>query len=255
MVALRIPTLDSLNFDTPLPKGWQGARDHIGPVQTVTPLVDRLSGKTTCATVSLLAGVVSWGERRLRAHCDVEFLRELSAAMFAWQHDWRLVNTEVAPRGKPPDQPIEASAPMVFRSFVRKSIRGEDPWHSFYQPIMQLYHLVKVTEFLLPDADRSTFQTWLHTVSDRLDIVAKAPELEVPVYSEFESEAAYNAYVAPRRGAPLPPTVLDLSAELDPQTLEADALSFVSSLDPEKNRYLRTTAELAELGVEKTPYA
>lgn len=252
---ISIKALDSIDMSAaPLPANWQGALDHIGPVQTVTPLVDRLSGKTTCATVAMIAGVVTWGAARLRPFTDTGFLYELAEASFAWQFDWRYLDTEVEPKGKPADQPVEVSAPMVLRSFVRKSIRGEKPWHSFYQPTMELFHMSSGVSFILPPDLRDIFEDWLVQTSDRLDALCAAPNLEVPDFADFENKQAYRDYCAPRRGAPVPMLALDPTIAIEADGLSDRALEELRKLDPRANRYLRTAEQMAALGFDGQPY-
>jgi hypothetical protein len=252
---IELPILKHLKLDTPpLAPGWKGARDHIGPVQTVTPLVDRLSGKTTCATVTLMSGVMLWGAARLRSFTEADFCFELADAAFAWQFDWRYVEARAKPYYRAPDEPTGKSAAMTLANFLRDSINGQDPWTSFYQPILPLFHMANVVNFILPDDAKREFERWLAGASDRLDAIARAPELEVPEFADFESEDAYDAYCAPRRGAPLPPIVLDLDVDHSGVDLEAEARSFLASLDPAANRFLRGAAELAKLGFKGAPY-
>lgn len=237
---ITLPILEqATGLSAPLPSDWQGARAHIGPVEQVTPLVNMLSGKTTCGTLTLMSGVLLWGQARLRTHTDAVFLGELAEALFAWQFDWRRMDPNAPPKGKPPEHPVEQSAAMVLRSFTRKSVLNEKKWHSFYQPIMELSHMVSVVRFLLTDSDKLLFKRWLSKASTRLNEIAKAPDLDVPVFSDFEGKDAYRAYCAPRRGAPVPPIVLDLNQDLKGLDLGAAAERHLAALSPATNRYLR----------------
>jgi hypothetical protein len=56
------------------------------------------------------------------------------------------------------------------------------------------------------------------------------------------------------RGSPLPPQVLDDTADLDVLDLYAEASLFLESLDYKENRFLRSPEEMKELGFEGTPY-
>lgn len=252
---IELPVLRRTKLDTPpLAPGWKGARDHIGPVEAVTPLVRRLSGKTTCATVTMMSGVMLWGATRLRAFTETDWCFELADAAFAWQFDWRYVETTAEPYYQAPDEPTGESAAMTLDGFLRDSIDGEDPWTSFYQPIMKLFHMANVVNFILPHDARPVFENWLASASDRLDAIAAAPDLEVRERADFDSKEAAQAYRAPRRGAPLPPLVLDLDADIAGVDLDAEARRFLASLDPGKNRFLRSPAELADLGFQGAAY-
>ncbi|MCA9683812.1 MAG: hypothetical protein KC457_16550 [Myxococcales bacterium] len=233
-----LPFPDDPAFDqSPLAPGWEGPLAHIGPVQTVTPLVDMLSGKTTCATVTLLSGVLLWGARRLQSFTETDFLYELAAAAFAWQHDWRSFVASAEPYTEAPDEPIAESAAFTIDAFLRDSIEGEKPWHSFYQPIMPLFHMANVVNFILPSELRGPFEEWLVGACGRLDIIARAPAMAVPNFADFPGKAAYRAHCAPRRGRPLPPTVLDLRRPA-PNDIDAEAALHLAALAGSGNRFL-----------------
>src|ERR1700751_3467206 len=89
---------------------WKGARDHIGPVEQITPFIRRLAKKTTCATVSICAGVLLWGAWRLKGLTEVDYNIELAEAAFVYQIDWRYVDPDAGPMEMPPDQPPPVSA-------------------------------------------------------------------------------------------------------------------------------------------------
>jgi hypothetical protein len=99
----------------PLTKQWKGALSHIGPVQMSTPLIKSLGGITTFGMVTLMSGVMMWGTARLRPFTDVTYLDELALAAFAWQHDWRYLESTAGPKGPSPDQPAALSATMTLR--------------------------------------------------------------------------------------------------------------------------------------------
>jgi hypothetical protein len=238
----------------PLPTGWKGANAHIGPVQAVTPLVRLISGKTTCGTVTLMSGVLLWGAARLRPFTNVDFLEELAIAVFAWQENWRYLQTVAEPRGKAPDQPVAESAAMALRGLFIRSILEPNDWHSFYQPIMPASHMINIVQFILPETAKGTFKDWLIAISDRLDKIATLPDLEEPNFSDFESEAAYDLYCAPCRGAPLPPSVLDPVNDPVLVNLKKESGNFIASLQGSKNRYLKSAAEMLDEGFEGIPY-
>ena len=154
----------------------------------------------------------------------------------------------------PPDDPPEETALYSLDEFVRDSIEGRDKWTSFYQPIMPLFHMCNMVNFILPKAHRPAFEGWLSGMAARLDQIATPPEMEVPDFDDFESEAAYDAYCAPKRGTALPPQVLDLDADLAGLDLQAAADTFLRGLDHKKNRFLLAPEKLIEMGFEGTPY-
>src|SRR5262245_40622480 len=70
--------------EAPLDFAWKGDRRHIGPVETVTPLMDRLSGSTICAQVTLMAGMLVWAAWRLKPGASQESRRFLQLAEAAF---------------------------------------------------------------------------------------------------------------------------------------------------------------------------
>lgn len=202
----------------------------------------------------MMAGVLIWGCARLRHFTETDFCQELAEAAFAWQHDWRYVDVTAEPYFSPPDDPKEEAALFTLDEFVRDNIEGEKKWVSFYQPILPLFHMCNLVNFVMPKSQRALFETWLSSMITRMDAIAKAPELAVPDIDDFESKAAYRAYCAPRRGPPLPPMVLDLDTDLTGIDLQAEADKFLQSLDPSKNRFLRSPAQMLDMGFDGLPY-
>jgi hypothetical protein len=250
-----LPILADIDFARePLTEAWKGSLNHIGPVQTITPLVELLAGKTTCGTVTLMSGVTAWGAARLRPFTDVSFLDEMADAVFAWQADWRYLNGTGGPREPSPEQPVAISAAMTIRSLFINSINTPTEWHSFYQPLMKASHIVNIVQFILPKDAKKAFKTWLKETSDRLDIVAEIPDLEERKHTEFDSREAFYAYKAPRRGPPIPPLVLDPGIDLSNLDLVAEAHKFIATLDHTKNRYLKSPDQMIAEGFESLPY-
>jgi hypothetical protein len=249
-----LPLLETLDLTFPLPTVWKGATRHIGPVQMMTKQVISLAGSTTCGTATKMAGVILWAAKRLETYTDVSFMYELAEASFAWQHDWRYFDTTTDPRLKTPEQPVEKSASLKLAYFMRSNY-DEDSWHSFYQPIMHLFHMVNITNHILTEKEiQSKFKKWIKLINIRLDSIAPAPDMDVPDFSDFESEQAYDDYCAPRRGKPLPPLVLNIDEDLSNYDLDLEAKKFLQSLDFTKNRFLRSPEEMKELGFVGEPY-
>jgi hypothetical protein len=252
---IHIPQISKLDLSGgSFAEGWRGATAHIGPVGAVTPLVDMLSGKTNCGTLSMMAGVSLWGSARLKHFIDVDFTHELVDAVFAWQHDWRYVDVSADPYFSPPDMPPTESALFTLDEFIRDSIDDKKKWISFYAPIIPLFHMCNVVNFILLKDQRKLFETWLSDVNTRMNEIATAPKFEAKKYFEFDDQEAFAAYNAPRRGTPLPPVVLDLEANLAGMNLQSEAEKFLQSLDHTKNRFLRSPAQLVDMGFEGLPY-
>lgn len=252
---IELSTLRQFDFAShPMTDAWEGPDAHIGPVQTITPLVRLLGGKTTFGTVTLMSGVIVWAAARLRPFTDVSYLDELAVAAFAWQHDRLYLQHKATPKGKAPEEPVEVSAAMVLREMFLRSIFRPIAWKGYHQPLIQASHLVNVTAFILPDPARDAFEVWLKDISVRLSDIAPVPDLPEPDSKDFDSPEDYYAYCTPMRGAPLPPAVLDLETDVSSLDLQAEAVAFLNSLEPSQNRYLRSAEEMAEEGFEGVPY-
>lgn len=252
---IRIPSLDSLSLDEkPLVRRWKGKHAHIGSPQENAKLLARSAGKTTVGTVAMMSGVLLWGAKRLTPFFDASFLNELAEAAFAWHFDWRYFDPEARPHFSPPEQPPEPSATFLLDNFMRESIKGEDQWHSFFAPVMALSHMVSLVDFMLPAHAKPAFTAWLQTTSLRVGEVASVPVMDEPDFYAFPDRTAYNLHVAPRRGLPLPPQVLDPDVDLAALDLAAEAASFIATLHPEKNRFLRPASALLALGFTGIPY-
>lgn len=89
----------------PLDFRWEGARDHIGPTETVTPLLDMLASTTMTAQIAMCAGVLTWGAWRLKGETEVEHNFELVEAAFAYMIDCDMSIATRVRRAKPPISP------------------------------------------------------------------------------------------------------------------------------------------------------
>jgi len=238
----------------PLDFVWKGALNHIGPEQTVTPLWKQLSGVTMCAQVSLCAGILLWERWRLEGLAEVEHDQELAEASFAYCIDWRYTDQTAGPRGRPPDQPPATSAAMQVNLFMRRSLFHQDYWDSPDPPVQETFHSAHLVRHTMPNAGKKTFDDWLTAVASRLQSYHPKPKDRLPSFYTFESEALYDQAVAPYRGVPVPPQLLDPSFDYNPDDREALVAEFLAGLDPSRNRYLRTPEQMLELGFEGVPY-
>jgi len=228
----------------PLDFVWKGAQAHIGPVEQVTPLMEQIWGVTTCAEIGMCAGVMLWVKWRLDGFAEVDHDLELAEASFAYCVDWRYLDRDGGPKGKPPDQPPAMSAAMKVNSLMRRALDMDEYWYNQYQPVSETFHSAHIVRHILPNAAKRVFDNWLKVVSDRLRVYFPKPGDGGRKFAEFESREAYRAYTAPHRGVPVPPQLLDPSFDYNPEDREALVAKFLSGLDPSRNRYLhpRTNA-------------
>lgn len=90
----------------PLDFKWNGPGEHVGPMETVTPLLERIGHKTSCGVWSLGAGVLLWGGWRLKGHApEADAVIEVAEAMFMHQVDLRYLDRDAGPRVDRPESP------------------------------------------------------------------------------------------------------------------------------------------------------
>jgi hypothetical protein len=207
---------------------------------------------TTCATITLEAGILLWAAARLRGHTDIRDALDLTEAAFAYQIDFRYV--DVGSRREVPEQPAALSALAQVMRYTRLSLDPSRYWHDYYQPAREAFHSAHLVRHILPRSAQSEFAQWLQLVSARLHEVAPKQD-DFREYDEFDSDEAYNAWVAPHRGLPLPPELLDPRYVYEPSTRQALVAGFVARLDPASNPYLRTAEAMRALGFDGEPYS
>jgi hypothetical protein len=253
---IQLPVFTQVKLgEAPFAPKWKGADAHIGYFEDDDTLINTLAmGKTTCGTVSLMAGVMLWGARRLESFYDVQFCFEMVDAAFAWQFDWRYFDGSAEPYRAAPDQPPVESATFVLDDLLRGPLTGESVFYSFDQPATSLAEMANVVHYILPKSARPIYEAWFTKVCRRLNRLALAPDISLPNFADFESRQAYRDFCAPMRGLPLPPIVLDDTADLDTLDLYTEASRFIERLDYKNNRFLRSPEEMKKLGFEGTPY-
>jgi hypothetical protein len=240
--------------DAPIDCKWGGAQEHIGPTETVTPLLLNLGRGNGLAQVAMCAGILLWLTWRLKTLTEVDHNLELAEAAFAYTIDWRYVNVDAGPKGKAPDQPPAVSAAKKVNSFMRRALDHEAHWHSFYTPVDSTFHSSHVVQHIMPKERRIDFERWLRAVSDRMHQYFPLPNIPQRDFETFESKAAYIEYCIPRRGIAVPPQLLDPSFDYQPSQREALLAEFLAQLDRGRNRYLRSPEDMLELGFVGTPY-
>lgn len=238
----------------PLDFRWEGARDHMGPTETITPLLDMLASTTTAAQIAMCAGVLSWGAWRLKGHTPVEHNFELAEAAFAYMVDWRYVDRDAGPKGKAPDQPPAVSAMMQLNRFMRLELNHDEYWDNYFQPVRETFHAVHIVRHILPKATVAEFDSWLKALVARIKSHWAKPDEEFRKKDTFSSPEEREPFIARHRGPPIPHQILDPRFEYR----EADRVrligEFLERLDPKTNRYLRTSEAMLALGFKGVPY-
>lgn len=239
----------------PIDCEWEGAQAHIGPVETVTPLLTHLGRGTGLAQVAMCAGILLWMTWRLKPIADVDHNLELAEAAFAYSIDWRYLDVNAGPRGKAPDQPPEASSAKKVNSLVRRALDAESHWNSFFTPVGETFHAAHIVQHIMPKSHKAEFVKWLEFVSDRMHTHFPLPDIPQREFSSFENKEAAWAYRAPRRGVAVPPQALDPAIEYQPASREELMREFLRGLNRGRNRYLRSPEAMLELGFKGQPYS
>jgi hypothetical protein len=238
----------------PLDFKWNGARDHIGPTETVTPLMERVWGTTTCGQITLCAGLLLWGGWRLRGHTDTETLLLLAEAAFAYQVDWRYLREDLVPFKRPPDEPPALSASMALIDFAQIALNPKKNWDNYYQPVRETFHSAHVVRHILPADVRKPFDAWLDVVAERVQKIAAKPEEAFRKKKEFATNEEYLEFCARHRGTPLPPQVLDPQFAYDDGQRAQLVRENLHGLNCQANMYLRSPEDMRALGFAGTPY-
>lgn len=237
--------------ELPLDFDWKGVEYHIGPVEEITPYIKWLGNKTTCGIQSICSGVMLWGARRLEAHAPAQHNFELSAAGFAGQTNRYLVDVQAGPMQKVPDSPKALAAMVGLNIQLRRALDMDEWWDSYYQPVMELSHLVHLARHIIPEPHRTAFDAWLQEVVRRVDDVAPKPSTPEPDIEDFDDPVAYAACITPHRGLPLPPDILDTGLVFEAEGYAARAIMAAAEIGKSQNRYLRSDAAIAALAAEE----
>lgn len=238
----------------PLASEWKGPRAHIGPAETVTPLVRILGNKSKLSVISMMAGVSFWAARRLEHFTDVSHLDELIEASFAWHFNFRYLDPDAEPDNYPPANPPELSALMQIDTLFRSQMENMLDWTNPNAPIFPAFHLTMLVQHILPDHGRALFQTWLEKYLARIELTSLVQHKTDEEIDAIPRGPEMRDYCAMIRGKPLPPSFLDVSLELDGRDLEAEALANLKGLDHTKNRFLRSPSDMLAMGFKGDPY-
>ncbi len=230
---------------------WEGTRAHAGPMQTMTKLLDRLAGTTTCGQLAMCAGILEWLAWRLQGHLAIDNTLHFCDAAFAHQVDPRYADRSAGDLTKPPPSPPELAALMEVSGYLWMQMDPEFS-SSYFQPVPETFHAANVVRHTIPKSHKKSFDEWLAGLSDRVHAVAPKPDEEFKKKKEFADPADYEAFVARHWGAPLAREILDPEASATPAEPLIEA--FLAGLDYRANPYLRTPEQMRDLGFPGEPY-
>lgn len=235
---------------------WWGRDEHTGSTRYATPLLERLDLKTSNAFVVLCAGIVSWGAARLQGHCaDTKTAEQLAEAALAYQVDWRYVDRDAIDVAIPRDAPPQQAALLELCIFLWRCLNHDKYWDNYYAPILETFHAAHLTRHMLPRTFKPAYSQWLAAVIDRLDLLAPKPDEDPASRADFETEAAWRAFIDRHRGRPLPPDVLDLQRTVAVADLDGLMDAWLRRLDWATNPFLRSPEQMHALGFTGLPYS
>lgn len=234
---------------------WHGRDEHTGSTRYETPLLQRLDLKTSCAYITLCAGIVMWGALRLEGFREEhKTALQLAEAAMAYQVDWRYADRDAVDISIPEDGPPEVAALYELCIFLWRCIDRERYWDNYYSPMLETFHAAHLARHMLPRAARAAYGKWLARIIDRLDAIAPKPDEDFADPDDFATDEEWQAFASRHRGNALPPEVLDPGIAIDPGRCRPLVERFLSQLDWTRNPFLRSPQEMQKIGFTGTPY-
>ena len=123
-----------------------------------------------------------------------------------------------------------------------------------FQPVFKTFHSAHIVRHILPRSAQRDFKTWLKALVGRIKSHSRKPDEPFRKKKNFATSEDCERFVARHREAPVSPQILDPAfdyQETDRIRLVAD---FLARLNPQINRYLRSSENMLALGFEGVPY-
>jgi hypothetical protein len=244
--------------EAPVDFKWKGDREHIGPVQLVTPLMERLMGVTQCGQVTQVAGLLYWAGWRLKdlAPAPAKRFLLMAPAIFAYQVDALYFDRGPVPEYEEYEEDFTPplSAAFEIEGYARRALDAEQYWNMYYTPVRPAFHMAHLVNHIMPKKLKKDFEKWLAEMAARVKAVAAKPEEDKKGPEDFPSDEAYDSWIATHQGDPLPPQILDAAFTFDESKRKALIDAHLKSLSWEDNPYLRSPEAMLEAGFKGTPY-
>lgn len=191
----------------------------------------RLSAISSRGTLAFLLGSIEWVLWRLGAHFPDRAPFQLVEAGWAGIIDWRYLSN-LQPPGWVDDVPLNVGGPvdqalwLLGESFVAAR-EGQPFWGS----------AASASEIVLRVIHRpDVFKQWRRFAILRLRDTHPRPDNEL-------------------LGTPVPRKALDPAFDYDPRHATPLLADFLKRLEPSKNSYLRSPAQMIDAGFSGTPYS
>ena len=216
---------------------WRGKREHIGPVETRTKLMDKFAGITSCGCFCIASGLLTWTSFRFGHLLDVSSTERLAEGALAFMADPLSLDIEALMEERVPDQPPVVSAYRELRWFGSGAIYPGRWFKNADTPTRELFHFAYLLRYLLDPASAAHFDDWIDAVTKNLQRVAPKPEVDESLLSDAPKSEEIHAFVAPHWGIPLPLAIL--SGEVAPGSLSKAVLEEARLIDWKANPYVR----------------
>jgi hypothetical protein len=257
-IDLRPSFIPAALAEAPVDFEWKGDREHIGPVQMVTPLMRRLWGVTHCGQITQLAGLLYWAGWRLKNHAPAPARRFLlmAPAMFAYQIDALYFDRGPVPEYEEYEDEFTPalSAAFEIEGYARRALDKERYWNEYYTPVRPTFHMAHLVTHIMPKELQKKLKSWLREAAARVHAAAPKPEEDRKKPEEFPSDEAYCAWIATHQGSALPPQILDPAFTYDESQRKALVDEHLKALNWRDNPYLRSPEAMVAAGFKGTPY-
>jgi hypothetical protein len=217
-------------MDAPIVHTWDDADPEPAYLALDERLYNRIGKTSDRGVLALSAGFAEWVAWRLSKVSNDSTLFQIIEALWAGIIDWRYM------------KPLQRLDRKAYQGPARGPLLGAA------KLLRRILDLTKRRQFAFPEAaclsyldlyvmpDAKPFKDWRRFVIVRL----------ATLYPRDKKDLL---------GAPVPREVLDPDSVYTPDMAPALLARFLTGLDPTKNPYLRTSAEMIQAGFEGVPYS
>lgn len=234
---------------------WKGALQHIGPVADATPLQVALLKKTNCALYMIYIGCVGLCIKRTGTIIEQKLSRRTVEMAYAYQFDWRYpklfgITIEDVENKADKVTAVRRSIAYFFFQIVKQASTFFTP----DRPVSEVSFMINLTRHLCGPTNAKTIDGWVQGMIERMNAIAAFPGHNNPSIYDYPDRQSWEAATLQTHGTPLPPEVLDLSADLSQTNLRALAGAWLNKLDPAVNPLLQPPEAVLAKGFQGIPY-
>lgn len=230
---MTLPTPDfvlrSSYADEPLTHSWDDSDPQFAWLSEDERLQKRIGQATHRGVLALAAGIAEWVAFRFSKHSDAPMLSDKIEAVWAGIVDWR----------------YRADRRMPLHAAWQGPVRGP------------LWEAAKLLDQMLDLTQRKTFASPEAVNLSQLMMYVTArpgPFKDWRSFAITRLAKLYPVDPADRLGAPVPREALDPDIEYDVSMAPASIDRFLRGLDPARNPWLASPADMVAAGFSGTPY-